>query len=120
MVAPMTSESSSTALGKIGILAILALGIGTFAYFDLGQVLVTVGQFEEAIKNFQKAIQIKRDFANAYYNLGFAYLGLGLKVKAAKAFQKAIRLKPALAEVFGNKKVILGRPETEKIFIDPK
>ena len=37
MVAPMTSESSSTALGKIGILAILALGIGTFAYFDLGQ-----------------------------------------------------------------------------------
>ena len=37
MVAPMTSESSSTALGIIGILAILALGIGTFAYFDLGQ-----------------------------------------------------------------------------------
>ena len=60
MVAPMTSESSSTALGKIGILAILALGIGTFAYFDLGQYFSL------------ESLKTNRNSLLAYTNANFA------------------------------------------------
>ena len=37
MALPTTAELSSTTLARIVILTILALGIGTFVYFDLGQ-----------------------------------------------------------------------------------
>ena len=37
MALPTTAELSSTTLARILILTILALGIGTFVYFDLGQ-----------------------------------------------------------------------------------
>ena len=60
MVAPMTSESSPTALGKIGILAILALGIGTFAYFDLGQYFSL------------ESLKTNRNSLLAYTNANFA------------------------------------------------
>jgi len=44
------------------------------AYFDLGQALVSVGQFEEAIKNFQKVIDLKPDLSLAYNNIFFTLM----------------------------------------------
>lgn len=41
-------------------------------YVDLGGVYYQLGQYDEAIRQFQIAIQLKPDYANAYYNLGHA------------------------------------------------
>ena len=40
------------------------------------------GDYELAIKNYTKAIELKPDYADAYYNRGGAYLRLGKREKA--------------------------------------
>lgn len=41
-------------------------------YLDLGGVYFQLGLYDEAIRQFQIAINLKPDYANAYYNLGHA------------------------------------------------
>jgi tetratricopeptide (TPR) repeat protein len=41
-------------------------------YINLGGVYYQLGQWDEAIRNFTIATQLKPDLANAYYNLGHA------------------------------------------------
>ncbi len=41
-------------------------------YIDLGGVYYQLGQYDEAARQFQIAINMKKDYANAYYNLGHA------------------------------------------------
>jgi tetratricopeptide (TPR) repeat protein len=49
---------------------------------ELGGVYYGTGNYDEAIKQFAIAVQMKPDFANAHYNLSSAY-------KAKKDFKKA-------------------------------
>lgn len=42
-------------------------------YVDLGGVYYQLGQFDDAIRQFQIAVNLKQDYANGYYNLGHAY-----------------------------------------------
>jgi len=42
-------------------------------YIDLGGVYYQLGKYDDAIREFQIAINLKQDYANAYYNLGHAY-----------------------------------------------
>lgn len=41
-------------------------------YLELGGVFFQLQQYDEAIRQFQLAISLKQDYANAYYNLGHA------------------------------------------------
>jgi tetratricopeptide (TPR) repeat protein len=41
-------------------------------YVELGGIYYQLGQYDEAMRNFQQAIKLKQDYANAYYNLGHA------------------------------------------------
>lgn len=41
-------------------------------YLDLGGIYYQLGQYDEAIRQFQIAINLKQDYANAFYNLGHA------------------------------------------------
>src|SRR3990167_3649760 len=41
-------------------------------YVSLGGIYYQMGQYDNAIREFQVAITLKPDFANAYYNLGHA------------------------------------------------
>lgn len=41
-------------------------------YVELGGVYYQIGQYDEAVRQFQIAIQLKNNYANAYYNLGHA------------------------------------------------
>lgn len=52
-------------------------------YLDLGGIFYQLGQYDEAIRQFQIAISLKRDYANAYYNLGHA-------LEAKKDFKNAL------------------------------
>jgi len=50
--------------------------------------------FEEAIEEFRKAIELDPESADAHHALGLAYLKTGEKVKALKALKEATRLRP--------------------------
>lgn len=61
-------------------------------YVDLGGVYYQLGQFDEAIRQFQIAINLKQDYANAYYNLGHALEEKGEYDQAAAAYDIVKRL----------------------------
>jgi tetratricopeptide (TPR) repeat protein len=49
---------------------------------------------EEALKSFDKSIELKSDFHEAWYGRGHALCGMGRYEEALKSFDKSIELKP--------------------------
>jgi len=56
-------------------------------YINLGGIYYQLGQWEEAQRNFQAAITLKPDYANAYYNLGHALESKGDLQNALAVYQ---------------------------------
>jgi tetratricopeptide (TPR) repeat protein len=69
---------------------------------DLGMEYYEQGKFDEAIAEFQAAIELEPDNANAHRNLGTAYGEQGKWEKAATAYEQAIRLDPDFGEAYGD------------------
>ena len=61
---------------------------------SLGNVLFGKGQIDEAIGQYQEAIRLEPDYAEAHYNLGNVFLGNGQTDEAISQYQEAIRSKP--------------------------
>ena len=61
------------------------------------------GEQDKAIQHFNKAIELKPDFAIAYSNSGVTYLRKGEFDKAIQNFDKAIQLKPDYANAYCNR-----------------
>jgi tetratricopeptide (TPR) repeat protein len=64
---------------------------------NLGNALLKMGQVDEAIVHFQKALEIKPDFAEAHNNLGNFLFQKGQVDEAIVHFQKALEIKPDYA-----------------------
>ena len=59
-------------------------------YYLLGYSYYKSNDFENAVKNFNKIIEVKNNVSqNAYYHLGECYLNLDLKAEALNAFKAA-------------------------------
>ena len=65
------------------------------AYSDLGNK-------EKAIECYEKAIEIKPDYALVFNNMGSTYDAKGNKEKAIECYEKAIEIKPDDALAFNN------------------
>ena len=61
-------------------------------YIDLGGVYYQLGQYDNAIREFQIAVSLKQDYANAYYNLGHAYEQKGQYDLALQAYETVKQL----------------------------
>lgn len=61
------------------------------------------GQFEEALENFNKAIELKPDYFEAYSNCGVLLSASGQFDKAIENFNQAIRLMPDHAVIYSNR-----------------
>jgi tetratricopeptide (TPR) repeat protein len=61
----------------------------------LGHVLAGQNRLTEAVAHYEKAIQLKPNFADAHSNLGTALERLGKKTEAKAHFEEALRLAPA-------------------------
>lgn len=72
------------------------------AWYNLGVVLIKLGQFEEAIASFNKVLEIQPHFYEIWYNRGTALLKLGRLDEAISSFNKAIKLNPNSHEVWNN------------------
>jgi protein O-GlcNAc transferase len=100
---------------RIGVLTFLALlPIVSLAQtptdaerlFSKGEEFLQSDNYIDAIKEFEKAISLKPDFAEAYFKLGVAHSKIPITDKdrpahveaAIRALQMAVRLKPAFVE----------------------
>ncbi len=63
-------------------------------YFVKGNIQKKLKRYYEAIKSFEKAIELNPSFSQAYNNLGNTKKTLNLREQAIKCFKKAINLKP--------------------------
>ena len=65
------------------------------------------GQIAEALACYQRAVQLKPDYAEAHYNLGTALQAQGQIAEALACYQRALQLKPDFAEAHNNLGTIL-------------
>jgi tetratricopeptide (TPR) repeat protein len=68
------------------------------AYNNVAFLQIDQGQFDAAISNLQKAVQLRHDYPEAWLNLGRAYSGRGDAALAKQSFETSLRYKPDLAE----------------------
>ncbi|OGE37622.1 hypothetical protein A3D79_01710 [Candidatus Daviesbacteria bacterium RIFCSPHIGHO2_02_FULL_39_8] len=69
---------------------------------NLGDVYGRWGDKQKALGEFQKAIQLKPNYADAYHNLANTYLELGDDKQALENYQKAASLNPILWQSLQN------------------
>ncbi|MEH2313970.1 MAG: tetratricopeptide repeat protein [Nostoc sp.] len=61
-------------------------------YYNRGLIYYEQKEWELALADYNKAIQLNPDLAQAYYNLGVLYYQIHEKQKAIKNLQQAARL----------------------------
>ncbi len=74
---------------------------------EQGLALAAQGRLDEALAEFQKALQIKPDYAEAYLNLGNALVRRGRVDEAIALFRKALEIKPNYAEAHNDLGMVL-------------
>ncbi len=65
-----------------------------FAYNDYGGALLANGKIDDAIENFQKALQINSRYAEVYHNLGDAFIQKGNRIEAIQQYEQALAIDP--------------------------
>ncbi|MGD1083257.1 MAG: tetratricopeptide repeat protein [Verrucomicrobiota bacterium] len=91
-----------------GMLLAVSAAFNLFARFELqadthnlfGNALLQKGKVEDAISQYQMALQSKPDHADAHNNLGAALLQKGRLDEAIAQFQQAAQLNPRLAAAY--------------------
>jgi len=73
------------------------------AYNNRGLAEVALGQHEQALVDFDQAIQLHPQFVAAYYNRGSAKAAVGQYEKAIEDFDKVICLSPRDAIAYYNR-----------------
>jgi len=66
-----------------------------------------LGQLDIAVKNYEKALSIKPDYAKAHYNLGIALQELGKLHDSVKSYENSIALEPENAQAHNNLAIVL-------------
>ncbi len=75
-----------------------AMGKSALDWYNAGYAASQAESYQEAIGNFQKALSLNSDYAEAYNMLGFCLRKLGRVKEAFSYYEKALQLKPDFAE----------------------
>jgi tetratricopeptide (TPR) repeat protein len=75
------------------------------AHFDRGFVYADLGQWDKAIADYSKALEIDPNFADGYFDRGIAYGALGEWNKAIDDYSKAIEINPKYTNAYDNRGV---------------
>ena len=77
------------------------------AWNNLGSALATRGDSEEALRHYQKALQVKPNYAETHYNLGVWHKAQGDPDQAMVHYLKALSLHPGHAGAHNNLGMLL-------------
>ena len=77
--------------------------LNEIALVDSGNALYDLGNYQEAIKYYDKAIELNSDFPRAYLNKGQALKRLGYFQEAMECYDKTIELMPDCAKAYSLK-----------------
>jgi tetratricopeptide (TPR) repeat protein len=69
---------------------------------EFGLASQRAGNIDDAVKAFDKAIELRPDDPDAYNNLGLAYLQKGDAEGAIPKFKRALQLRPNDSDLYGN------------------
>jgi len=72
-------------------------------YYLRGCVRDELGHYQDAIKDYEKAIKLNVSCSMAYVNKGYSYNYLGMYKKALKELNKAIELSPYNIDAYNNR-----------------
>ena len=87
----------------------------TKIYNNVGNLYCEMGLYDEALREFRNALQLKSDCMEAHVNLGSMYIEKGLYDEAVEHLKEAERLDPGRAEVYINLGVVYsGRGDFDK------
>ncbi len=75
------------------------------AYFNGGNAYLVKGQYDQAISDYTKALEINPRYALAYYNRGIAYKNKAQYDQAISDYTKALEINPRLAQAYNNRGV---------------
>jgi tetratricopeptide (TPR) repeat protein len=84
-----------------------ASGASEKDWVNYGNQLWRAGRFDEAVKAFDEAIKIKRDFAGSWYARGLALLEQDKYQEALASFDRATQIKPSLYEAWRERGIAL-------------
>ena len=76
-------------------------------HFRLGSVFFVKSFYREAIENFKRVIELKKDFVPAYHSLGLCYIKSGDYDKAIQTIESGLRLEPDFADLGNALSVVL-------------
>jgi tetratricopeptide (TPR) repeat protein len=80
------------------------------AHNNLGNALMhKKGRLDEAIVQFQKALEIRPDYPDANNNLGYALASKGRYVEAMGLFRTTLRVRPSYAKAHNNLAITLAQ-----------
>ncbi len=90
---------------------LLAAGYGTkqtdlndaVTYYNRGNAYFEKGQHDQAISDYNKALEINPRYAEAYNNRGNAYSEKGQYDQAISDFNKALEINPRYAGAYNNR-----------------
>jgi tetratricopeptide (TPR) repeat protein len=80
-----------------------------FAHNNLGAVFMIESRFDDAIQQFNTALQINPDAAVAHYNLGGTFRRMGRPQDAIGQYEQALRTQPGYFDAHNNLGVTLGQ-----------
>jgi len=70
---------------------------------DLGFAYCQLGNYTQAVSDYNKAIELDPQLADAYVGRGLSYANQGKFVQAISDYNKAITLEPTFAEAYNNR-----------------
>lgn len=74
-------------------------------YYNRGKTYLDSGEYQQAIDEFTKVVELIPYYANAYFTRGLAYYKLDEHQKAIEDYTKAIELNPKYANAYLNRGV---------------
>ena len=77
------------------------------AHYNLGNSLLALERFEEALRSYERAVALRPDDAQAWSNRGISLASLANHAAALESHTRAITLKPDFAEAYINRGVAL-------------
>ena len=75
------------------------------AYNNRGIAYARKGQYDQAISDYTKALEINPRYAKAHYSRGIAYARKGQHDQAISDYTKALEISPRFAKAYNNRGV---------------